>query len=37
MIGYLTLGTNDLPRAALFYAGCFGDLGGNKLNIFCMG
>jgi len=37
MIGYLTLGTNDLPRAAVFYAGYFRDLDGNKLNVFCMG
>ncbi|MGX1110237.1 catechol 2,3-dioxygenase-like lactoylglutathione lyase family enzyme [Bradyrhizobium elkanii] len=33
MIGYVTLGTNDLPRAAAFY---FRDLDGNKLNAFAM-
>ena len=29
MIGYVTLGTDDVPRAARFYDG-------NKLNAFCM-
>ena len=37
MIGYLTLGTNDLPRAAVFYTGCFRELDGNKLNVSCKG
>ncbi len=37
MIGYVTLGTNDLPRAAGFYADYFRDLDGNKLNVFYMG
>ena len=37
MIGYVTLGTSDLPRAAAFYAGYFRDLGGNKLSVFCTG
>ena len=27
MIGYVTLGTNDLPRAAAFYDALFGELG----------
>ena len=36
MIGYVTLGTNDLERAAGFYAAYFRDLDGNKLNAFCM-
>jgi predicted lactoylglutathione lyase len=34
MIGYVTLGTNDLARAAKFYAADFRDLDGNKLNFF---
>jgi hypothetical protein len=33
MIGYVTLGTNDLSRAAAY----FRDLDGNKLNVFVMG
>ena len=37
MIGYVTLGTNDLPRGEDFYAGYFRDLDGNKLSVFCMG
>jgi hypothetical protein len=47
MIGYVTVGTNDLPRAVDegavgprgegFYAGNFRDLDGNKLNVFCFG
>jgi len=41
MIGYVTLGTNDLPRACTFYdallaEGYFRDLDGNKLNVFCI-
>ena len=47
MIGYVTLGTNDLLRACAFYdtllagmggkrRGCFRDLDGDKLNVFCM-
>jgi hypothetical protein len=41
MIGYVTVGTNDLertagPRGDNFYAGYFRDLDGNKLNVFCM-
>ena len=36
MIGYVTLGTNDMPRGLQgFYAGYFRDLDGNKLNVFC--
>ena len=33
MIGYVTLGTNDLVRAAAFYR----DPDGNKLNAFVTG
>jgi len=36
MTGYVTLGTNKLPKAVTFYAGCFRDLDGNKLNVFYM-
>lgn len=31
MIGYVTLGTNDLPRAALFYDALLGELGAKRL------
>ena len=37
MIGYVTLGTNDIERAARFYASYFRDPDGNKLNAFYMG
>jgi predicted lactoylglutathione lyase len=37
MIGYVTLGTNDLARATRLYAACFRDLDGNKLNFFHFG
>lgn len=39
MIGYVTLGTNDLPRAAALYDAlrCFRDLDGNQLSVFFMG
>ena len=37
MIGYVTLGTNDLPRAAAFYDTLLRDLDGNKVNVFCTG
>jgi predicted lactoylglutathione lyase len=30
MIGYVTLGTNDLPRAATFYDALFAELGGKR-------
>ncbi len=47
MIGYVTVGTNDIelgaqdegapgPRGEGFYAGYFRDPDGNKLNAFCM-
>ena len=36
MIGYVTLGTNDLPRACAFYDALLAEIG-NKLNVFCMG
>ena len=36
MIGYVTLGSNDVPRVGNFYAGYFRDLDGNKLNAFCI-
>lgn len=32
MIGYATLGTNDLERATAFYDALFADLGVNKLS-----
>ena len=35
-LGYVTIGTNDLPRAAAFYAAYFRDPDGNKLNVFCI-
>jgi len=31
MVGYVTLGTNDFPRAAQFYDTLFGDLGGKRI------
>lgn len=31
MIGYVTLGTNDLPRATAFYDTLFGTLGAKRL------
>jgi catechol 2,3-dioxygenase-like lactoylglutathione lyase family enzyme len=30
MIGYVTVGTNDLPRAAAFYDALFGEIGGRR-------
>jgi len=42
MIHYVTLGTNDLERAARFYDALLGELGaqrdpdGNQLNFFCI-
>ena len=34
MIGYVTLGTNDLPRAARFYDALLGSLGAKRLMEF---
>jgi catechol 2,3-dioxygenase-like lactoylglutathione lyase family enzyme len=34
MIGYVTLGTNDLPRAARFYDALLGSLGAKRLMDF---
>ena len=31
MIGYVTLGTNDLPRAAAFYDALLAELGAKRL------
>ena len=31
MIGYVTIGTNDLPRAAAFYDALLGDLGAKRV------
>lgn len=31
MIGYVTLGTNDLAKAAVFYDGLLGDLGATRM------
>ena len=31
MIGYVTLGTNDLPRAAAFYDALLGELGAKRM------
>ena len=31
MIGYVTLGTNDLPRAAAFYDALLAELGGSRM------
>jgi catechol 2,3-dioxygenase-like lactoylglutathione lyase family enzyme len=37
MIGYVTLGTNDLPRAAAFYDALLAEVGARRLIVFCMG
>lgn len=37
MIGYVTLGTNDLPRAAKFYDELFGTIGAKRLMAFDRG
>jgi predicted lactoylglutathione lyase len=37
MIGYVTLGTNDLPRAAAFYDALLGELGAKRLMEFDRG
>ncbi len=37
MIGYVTLGTNDLPRAAAFYDALLAELGGARLMDFGRG
>jgi predicted lactoylglutathione lyase len=34
MIGYVTLGTNDLPRAARFYDALFGEMGAKRFMEF---
>ncbi|MBK8262735.1 MAG: VOC family protein [Nannocystis sp.] len=34
MIGYITLGTNDLPRAAAFYDALLGELGARRVMEF---
>jgi predicted lactoylglutathione lyase len=34
MIGYVTLGTNDLPRAAKFYDALLGEIGGKRFMEF---
>jgi catechol 2,3-dioxygenase-like lactoylglutathione lyase family enzyme len=31
MIGYVTIGTNDLPRAAAFYDALLGDMGAKRM------
>ena len=31
MIGYVTVGTNDLPRAAAFYDALFAEIGGKRM------
>ena len=31
MIGYVTVGTNDLPRAAAFYDALFAEMGGKRM------
>ncbi|MFN2375823.1 MAG: VOC family protein [Candidatus Binatia bacterium] len=31
MVGYVTIGTNDFPRAAAFYDALFGDMGGKRI------
>ena len=36
MIGYITVGSNDLETAVGFYDAYFRDLDGNKLNAFCI-
>jgi catechol 2,3-dioxygenase-like lactoylglutathione lyase family enzyme len=37
MIGYVTLGTNDLPRAAAFYDAVLGEIGAKRLMDFGRG
>lgn len=37
MIGYVTLGTNDLPRAAAFYDALLAELGGKRIMEFDRG
>ncbi len=37
MIGYVTLGTNDLPRAAAFYDALLAEIGGKRLMDFGRG
>jgi catechol 2,3-dioxygenase-like lactoylglutathione lyase family enzyme len=37
MIGYVTLGTNDLPRAAAFYDALLGEIGAKRLYDFDRG
>jgi catechol 2,3-dioxygenase-like lactoylglutathione lyase family enzyme len=39
MIGHVTFGANDLPRASAFYDALryFRDLDGNQLSVFFMG
>ena len=37
MIGYITLGTNDLPRAAAFYDALFAEIGGRRIMDFGRG
>lgn len=36
MIGYVTLGTNNLPCACAFCDALLAEIG-HKLNVFCMG
>ena len=31
MIGYITVGTNDMPKALAFYDGLFAELGGKRV------
>ena len=35
MIGYVTIGTNDLPRAAKFYDALLADLGAKRMMALC--
>lgn len=37
MLGYITLGSNDLPKAGAFYGAYFRDFDGNKLCAFRIG
>jgi predicted lactoylglutathione lyase len=37
MIGYVTLGTNDLPRASAFYDALLAEIGGKRLMDFGRG
>ena len=37
MIGYVTLGTNDLPRATVFYDALLAELGGKRMMDFGRG